>query len=165
MGCGSAGSPLISGFLIRSSCPHVKVSLSKTLNLGCSWWLRQCLPCKWVAHKALWLKGLYKQITVNERRRFHAGHRENHMLWTSQSPDVNPVKPLWGILEHYIIHHHHYNTQWGNIFWKNWVSETPRISTKEHWSCSGSSWWDNTFTKTIYGFFCLVCHTSISRNT
>ena len=41
------------------------------------------------------------------------------------------------------LYHHQQNTKWGNIFWKNGVhpssrvSKTCRINTKLNWSCSG----------------------------
>ena len=46
--------------------------------------------------------------------------------------------------------HHHENTEWGNVFWKNCfhpssrAPETLRIHNKECWNCSGGSQWRST---------------------
>ncbi len=53
-------------------------------------------------------------------------------------------------------HHHHQNTKWGDIFWKNGVhpsSRVQRLNAKEHWSFSGSTWWPNSLLR----HFMLVC--------
>lgn len=56
---------------------------------------------------------------------------------------------LYGRFWSDMIHHHHQNTNWGNVgvHSSSTVPEACRMNTKAHWGCSVGSWWHNTFTK------------------
>lgn len=69
-------------------------------------------------------------------------HNHHHLL--SHSSDLNLTEHLRESLEWYMRHHHHQNTSWENIFWKNGV-QVLQYSSRDLWYlCQGAKklfWW------------------------